>query len=104
LGNNGVSTTSVTWRCPRGKSFSAGELELRHRRRPAGLSAWTEFPERIEALPDDQRDVFDLLWYQGLTQAEVAALLKINERSVQRRWQEARIRLYEQLEGRIPGR
>src|SRR5262249_33204770 len=42
---------------------------------PARLAAWGEFHERIAALPDEQREVFDLLWYQGLSQAEAAALL-----------------------------
>src|SRR5262245_1202071 len=42
---------------------------------PARLAAWGEFHERIAALPDEERDVFDLLWYQDLSQAEAAELL-----------------------------
>src|SRR5215831_13072988 len=42
---------------------------------PARLAAWGEFHEQIGALPDDQREVFDLIWYQGLSQAEAAKLL-----------------------------
>jgi RNA polymerase sigma factor (sigma-70 family) len=70
---------------------------------PARLAAWTEFHERVEALPDEEREAFDLLWYQGLTQAESAAVLGVDERTVQRRWQAARIRIYQRMEGRIPG-
>src|SRR5215510_5986638 len=38
---------------------------------------WTEFHEAVARLPDDLRAVFDLLWYQGLTQAEASELLNI---------------------------
>ena len=34
------------------------------------LRRWTEFHEAAARLPDDLRAVFDLLWYQELTQAE----------------------------------
>ena len=45
-------------------------------------------------------EAFDLLWYQGLTQAESAAVLGVDERTVQRRWQAARVRIYQRMEGR----
>ena len=67
---------------------------------PTRLAAWTELHERIGALPDDEREAFELLWYQGMTRAEVAAVLEVNERTVQRRWQAARLRLYRDLDGR----
>lgn len=70
---------------------------------PGLLAVWTEFHERVEGLPDEQREAFDLLWYQGLTQAEAAALLGVAERTVQRRWLAARLRLHKELEGRLPG-
>src|SRR5262249_24347018 len=34
------------------------------------LAGWSEFHEQVERLPDEERAVFDLLWYQGLSQAE----------------------------------
>jgi RNA polymerase sigma-70 factor (ECF subfamily) len=67
---------------------------------PARLAAWTELHEKIGTLPDDEREAFELLWYQGMTRAEVAAVLEVNERTVQRRWQAARLRLYRELDGR----
>src|SRR5205823_214429 len=67
---------------------------------PGRLAAWTELHERIGALPEPEREAFELLWYQGLTRAEVAAVLEVNERTVQRRWQAARLRLYQDLDGR----
>jgi RNA polymerase sigma-70 factor (ECF subfamily) len=70
---------------------------------PARLAAWTEFHDLVEALPDEAKEVFDLLWYQGLSQAEAAALLGVTERVVKYRWRSARLTLYEKLGGRLPG-
>src|SRR5206468_4049326 len=47
---------------------------------PGRLDVWGEFHEQVERLPDVERAVFDLLWYQGLSQAE--AVLGVNERTI----------------------
>ena len=39
----------------------------------------------IEALPDDEREAFDLIRIQGMTQPEAAALLGVSAKTVQRR-------------------
>ena len=70
---------------------------------PARLADWTEFHHQVEALPGEEREIFDLLWYQGLPQAEAAALLGITERVVRYRWRAARLKLHERLGGRFPG-
>jgi RNA polymerase sigma-70 factor (ECF subfamily) len=70
---------------------------------PGDLARWSEFHERIEALPDKEREVVDLLWYQGLTQAEAAGVLGISVPTVKRRWLAARLRLQEALHGDLPG-
>ena len=72
-------------------------------REPGRLAAWGEFHEQIDALPDIEREIFDLLWYQGLTQAQAAEILKVTERTVKRRWQSARLALFEALHGELPG-
>ena len=54
------------------------------------LAFWTEFHSRVERMPDEEREVFDLLWYQELSQAEAATLLNVSERTVKRRWAAAR--------------
>src|SRR5262245_26372568 len=69
---------------------------------PARLAAWGEFHEQIGSLPGEDREVFDLIWYQGLSQAEAAELLNVSERTIKRRWQSARLKLYEALEGEVP--
>jgi RNA polymerase sigma factor (sigma-70 family) len=70
---------------------------------PSRLAAWTELHERIAALSDCDREAFDLLWYQGLTQTDAAAVLGVDKRTVQRRWQTARLRLFEGLSGQVFG-
>jgi RNA polymerase sigma-70 factor (ECF subfamily) len=60
---------------------------------PADLMEWTEFHQQIEALPDEEREVFNLVWYQQLTHEQAAAVLGVTARTVRRRWQDARYRL-----------
>jgi RNA polymerase sigma factor (sigma-70 family) len=69
---------------------------------PVRLAAWTEFHRQIEDLREEDRELFDLLWYQGLTQAEAAEVLGIAERTVNRRWLAARVRLSDSLGGQLP--
>ena len=57
---------------------------------PQRLAGWGEFHAAIEKLPDEEREVFDLVWYHELSQAEAAALLGVSERTLQRRWRSAR--------------
>jgi RNA polymerase sigma-70 factor (ECF subfamily) len=69
---------------------------------PSRLAAWTEFHQQIDQLPDEEREVFDLLWYQELSQVDAAELLKVSERTIKRRWQSARLKLHQALRGQMP--
>jgi RNA polymerase sigma-70 factor (ECF subfamily) len=69
---------------------------------PARLAAWTEFHHTVEALPDEEREVFNLLWYQGLSQSEAATLLGVTERVAKHRWRSARLKIHQMLGGRLP--
>ncbi len=69
---------------------------------PGGLEAWAAFHEQVEALPAEEKEVFDLLWYQELPQAEAATLLGLSARTIKRRWAAARLRLHDALRGRLP--
>jgi RNA polymerase sigma-70 factor (ECF subfamily) len=60
---------------------------------PASLMEWSEFHEQVEALPEEERETFNLLWYEQLTQDEAAEALGVTARTVRRRWQDARYRL-----------
>lgn len=70
---------------------------------PNRLAAYGDFHEQAGALPDEEREVFDLLWYQGLSHAEAAEVLGISDRSLQRRWHQTRVKLYRAMNGRLPG-
>jgi RNA polymerase sigma factor (sigma-70 family) len=70
---------------------------------PSSLAEWAEFHQKVEELPDDVRAVFDLIWYQGVTQEEAAHLLGISHRTVQRRWMAARLMIQRMLHDEAPG-
>jgi len=69
---------------------------------PRKLAQWTEFHEQAGALPAEEREVFDLLWYQGLSQADAMHVLGITKRTLQRRWLSARSKLFDALKGALP--
>ncbi len=69
---------------------------------PATRAQWQEFHELVAKLPDEEQQVFDLIFYQGLSQEDVVKLLGISERTVKRRWREARLTLYERLKIDLP--
>jgi RNA polymerase sigma-70 factor (ECF subfamily) len=66
---------------------------------PGSLSEWCDFHRTIDELPDEQREVVGLLFYQGLTQAEAALVLDVTVRTVQRRWHAALVTLHDALHG-----
>jgi RNA polymerase sigma factor (sigma-70 family) len=63
------------------------------------LRRWTDFHEAAARLPEDLRAVFDLLWYQEMSQAEAAALLGIAVPTVKLRWMKARLHVQQALGG-----
>jgi RNA polymerase sigma-70 factor (ECF subfamily) len=63
----------------------------------ARLQRWTEFHEAVGRLPDDLRAVFDLLWYQEMSQAEAGVLLGIAVPTVKLRWMNARLQVQKAL-------
>jgi len=85
LGANHGSVSASRWSALEPHAAAEGE--------PGSLEEWTAFHERVAALEDDVREVVELLWYHGLTQAEAAGVLGVSERTVKRRWQDARMAL-----------
>lgn len=61
---------------------------------PEDLSDWTEFHHRVERLPELEREIVNLLFYEAFTQQEAATLLGVNVRTVKRRWHSARLKLH----------
>ncbi len=70
---------------------------------PVDLEEWTAFHEAVATLPDAEREVVDLLFYDGVSHDTAADMLGLSVRTVRRRWQEARVRLHKRLtDGRGP--
>jgi RNA polymerase sigma-70 factor (ECF subfamily) len=67
------------------------------------LDVWTDFHDAAARLSDEIREVFHLIWYGGLSQDEAALVVGVSVRTIRGRWQEARLAIYEALEGRLPG-
>jgi RNA polymerase sigma-70 factor (ECF subfamily) len=63
---------------------------------PECMAAWTEFHAMAGKLPPEEFEVFNLVYYEGLTQEEAARSLGISFRTLKRRWQSAKVRLYEE--------
>jgi RNA polymerase sigma factor (sigma-70 family) len=62
---------------------------------PCKLALWGEIHNYIATRDEPERQLFELLYYQGLTQDQAAALLNIPLRTLRRQWQAARLRLME---------
>ena len=61
---------------------------------PVDLQQWAEFYEVLDNLPAEERAVVDLLWFEGLTQAEAAIALGVSVSTIRRTWYSARYFLY----------
>jgi RNA polymerase sigma-70 factor (ECF subfamily) len=84
-----------------GRAPAYEKADLSHE--PSALAGWCELHEQARRLPEPEREAFLLLFYQGLPQAEAAALLGVSVRAVQRRWQSALLKLHQVLKGQWPG-
>jgi RNA polymerase sigma factor (sigma-70 family) len=60
------------------------------------------FHEAVTALPDNEREVFEPIFYHDLSHRELAADLGVHAKTVQRRYRAACVRLYEVLGGQMP--
>lgn len=69
---------------------------------PESMMEWVDFHKTIEGLSEQEREVVELLWYHGLNQQEVADILKVDVRTVKRRWRAARLALHKKLDGENP--
>lgn len=66
------------------------------------LESWTRLHDAVAALPDQERELFDLVWFMGATQHDIATLTGSSPRTVRRRWEEIKRRLVAALGGDIP--
>lgn len=70
---------------------------------PGTLDIWRRFHEAVQELPETEREVAELLWYQELTQEEAAEILNVDKSTVKRRWRSARLKLSDVLADLQPG-
>ena len=73
----------------------AGEMT----QNPQHLAEWQELHKQIESLPESLREMFDLLWYNELSQDQAAEIVGVSTRQVKRRWRDAKLALSEKLGG-----
>jgi RNA polymerase sigma-70 factor (ECF subfamily) len=83
-----------------GKSALGGrETPAEQTNDPRRVAEWTEFHRLVQELPEKEREVVDLLLYNGLSQQEAAETMQVDVRSIKRYWQRARLSLFEKLQG-----
>jgi RNA polymerase sigma factor (sigma-70 family) len=68
----------------------------------AELDQGAAFHAAAEHLPVEEREVVGLIFYYGWTQAQVAELFQVSVRTVQRRWEDASVKLRRVIEGTAP--
>jgi RNA polymerase sigma-70 factor (ECF subfamily) len=66
------------------------------------LERWTRLHASADSLPEDEREVFQMCWYLGLKQEEIAELLGCSIRTVKRRWEAAKTMLKSETPGGQP--
>ena len=64
---------------------------------PDDLDRWAEFHAGVESLPEELREVANLLYYEGLSQDEASEVLGISIRTLKRRWHDTKQRLHRVL-------
>ena len=69
---------------------------------PDELDLWRRFHEAVEKLPVEEREVVSLRFYHGWSDADIAALFGVTDRTVRRRWAAGCARLSEALGGELP--
>jgi RNA polymerase sigma factor (sigma-70 family) len=63
------------------------------RAQDSDLDLWCRFHEAVDELPPEEREVVSLVFYHGCTQAQIAELFQVDERTVRRRWRSACLNL-----------
>lgn len=60
---------------------------------PKSNLEWVDFFEILEKLSQENREVFDLIWLQGLDQKQAAKVLGISLRTLIRRWIKSKLEI-----------
>lgn len=68
----------------------------------ASVNSWARFHEVADALDNEDRELFNLVWYLGISQEQAAETLGCSVRTIGRRWDVVKQRLVAQLKGQAP--
>jgi len=82
---------------PRKRQQSLAEAAEDRSPGPVTTLRTAELHLMIDKLAEEEREICDLLFYQGLTQEQAAALLQVSIPTVKRRWRAARLALQEKF-------
>lgn len=66
------------------------------------LERWAAFHEAVERLPEPDRELIELGYYEGLAKDEMARLFQVDEKTIRRRWNRATRKLVDALGDEIP--
>jgi RNA polymerase sigma factor (sigma-70 family) len=66
---------------------------------PRQLGIWTEFHERVAALPAEEREVFEMHYYLEVAQVDIARILNVHPRKVSYLWVAATEKLADVFDG-----
>ncbi len=89
----------------RGGEFEITSLENNSVENPADakeLSAISDALDQLAKVEPQLAELVDLKFFCGLSFSEIAALQKLSERTVQRRWEKARIYLHRSIRADLP--
>lgn len=98
----GANHHSDDLRTDDGKPGSTIESHAEIGQEPSTLAEWNEFHQAVGQLPEQEQQIFNLLWYDGMSQPEAASITGIPLRTLKRRWQSARLKLIELMDGETP--
>jgi RNA polymerase sigma-70 factor (ECF subfamily) len=69
---------------------------------PVKLAMWDEFHTQVASAPPDEKQLFDLLYYQDMSLPAVSAMLNMPLSTLKLRWQNARVNLMLRLKNELP--
>lgn len=69
---------------------------------PDEMDRWRRFHEEVEKLPVEEREVIGLRFYHGWSEAEIAELFGVSDRTIRRYWAAGCARLVDALGAALP--
>lgn len=69
---------------------------------PASSFEWMEFFDKLEMLSPQSREVFDLIWLQGLNQKQAAKILGVSLSTLIRRWIKFKLEIRDLIHDGLP--